>query len=174
MDEDDERDDWDDWMMTYKNTSGEFSLIESNCKSLYISDYNAASNHQKIGGLNIQAVVSILSKNTKPIKYTNITAHLSITMDDYEKEQISKYFNCVSEFISIHSNESILIHCMAGISRSVTLVIAYLMIKEKKSMFDAYKIVQQGRSGANPNPGFREQLCKLSDDLKNIEGNMGI
>ena len=49
-------------------------------------------------------------------------------------------------------------HCMAGVSRSATLVIAYIMKKYKMSLDEAKKLVEAKRPFINPNPGFIKQL----------------
>ena len=47
---------------------------------------------------------------------------------------------------------------MAGVSRSPTIVIAYLIKKFNMSFNTAYRIVLQHRSIIKPNYGFRRQL----------------
>ncbi|XP_055247013.1 dual specificity protein phosphatase 22 isoform X3 [Gorilla gorilla gorilla] len=54
--------------------------------------------------------------------------------------------------------ESCLVHCLAGVSRSVTLVIAYIMTVTDFGWEDALHTVRAGRSCANPNVGFQRQL----------------
>lgn len=49
-------------------------------------------------------------------------------------------------------------HCLAGVSRSVTLVIAYIMTVTDFGWEDALHTVRAGRSCANPNLGFQRQL----------------
>ena len=49
-------------------------------------------------------------------------------------------------------------HCIQGISRSVSMVIAYLIAKEKISLKDAYAKVKENRKLARPNKGFLKQL----------------
>jgi len=51
-----------------------------------------------------------------------------------------------------------LIHCKAGISRSVTILISYLMLKFNITAKDALKIVRENRPQVNPNYGFMKQL----------------
>lgn len=46
--------------------------------------------------------------------------------DDYD-ENIYKYFEKLNEIFELNSNESILIVCAAGISRSSTIALAYLL-----------------------------------------------
>ena len=54
-----------------------------------------------------------------------------------------------------------LVHCFAGVSRSSTCVIAYLMQVKKMSFVDAFTFVRSKRSIAFPNIGFQRQLAEL-------------
>lgn len=49
-------------------------------------------------------------------------------------------------------------YSLAGVSRSVTLVIAYIMTVTDFGWEDALHTVRAGRSCANPNLGFQRQL----------------
>ena len=55
----------------------------------------------------------------------------------------------------------ILIHCMAGISRSVTLTIAYLMKHFTMPMQAAYQYVKERRPAISPNLNFMGQLVEF-------------
>ena len=58
----------------------------------------------------------------------------------------------------VNNNEKILIHCMAGISRSVSMIIYYLMRKYNIN-YDASRIfIKNQRSIINPNISFQTQL----------------
>merc|ERR1712224_105055 len=59
-------------------------------------------------------------------------------------------------------NHHILVHCVQGISRSASCVIAYLMgPPSNMSLKDAWRHVKQRRAVARPNPAFVPQLGKL-------------
>mgnify|MGYP001038010472 CR=1 FL=1 len=60
---------------------------------------------------------------------------------------------------------SLLVHCAAGRSRSVTVVIAYLMFKFGMSVEGAYKYVSLKRPEICPNLGFMGLLVKLQPAL---------
>ena len=46
------------------------------------------------------------------------------------------------------------IHCSQGVSRSVTLAIAYLMWRNGQTFDEAFAAVKAARGVANPNIGF--------------------
>lgn len=64
-----------------------------------------------------------------------------------------------NEFIdSALSIGSILVHCSMGISRSPTIVIAFVMMKFKYPFSKAYNLVRKKRPIICPNFGFTFQL----------------
>lgn len=56
-------------------------------------------------------------------------------------------------------------HCYQGISRSATLVLAYLMMRENMSLEDAIVLVRKRRE-VFPNSGFLRQLIELEEQLQ--------
>jgi protein-tyrosine phosphatase len=54
-----------------------------------------------------------------------------------------------------------LVHCRKGISRSVAIVLAYLVAGEGFRLGDAWSLVQARRPTAQPNIGFARQLIDL-------------
>ncbi len=59
----------------------------------------------------------------------------------------------------------VLVHCMAGVSRSASLVIAYIMAKSRLSMLDAYSLVNHLRSVIEPNGHFLGQIERFRMEL---------
>jgi protein-tyrosine phosphatase len=59
----------------------------------------------------------------------------------------------------------VLVHCMMGISRSATIVLAYLMYSRKMRLDDATRHVLQQRLCIFPNDGFIRQLIKYEHKL---------
>lgn len=58
---------------------------------------------------------------------------------------------------------TVLVHCQMGMSRSATLVIAYLMWKEQLPFKCALAEVMSKRHIVSPNPGFCAQLQRFQD-----------
>jgi atypical dual specificity phosphatase len=55
-------------------------------------------------------------------------------------------------------NSNVLIHCLAGMSRSVTIVIAYIMSVTPLTLEETLNLVKSVRPTVCPNSGFRKQL----------------
>jgi len=70
----------------------------------------------------------------------------------------------------VAANEKVLVHCHAGISRSVTIVVAYLMICRGHSLSTALAAVRGVRAIANPNPGFMATLRSIDQSLARLRG----
>ena len=66
----------------------------------------------------------------------------------------------------IESNKTILVHCREGISRSSTIVIGYIMYKEKKSYNEAENFVREKKDDIKPNENFVKQLKEFEDIIK--------
>lgn len=67
---------------------------------------------------------------------------------------------------NVKRNCRILIHCHAGISRSVSVCVAYLMLYHRLPFIVALQEIRKRRSIANPNSGFVQQLQSLEKNNK--------
>jgi protein-tyrosine phosphatase len=94
----------------------------------------------------------------------------TIEAEDSVKFDISKLFLKAFEFID--SAERVYVHCFAGVSRSPSIVIAYLMWKEKKDFFEIQEFVKSKRNCVSINNGFRKILLVWGLFLKKINFNL--
>ncbi|XP_019711995.1 dual specificity protein phosphatase 26 [Hippocampus comes] len=95
------------------------------------------------------------------VTYLGIEAHDSPAFD------MSKNFYPAAEFIhkALTGGGKVLVHCAVGLSRSATLVLAYLMIRQNLTLVEAIKTVKDHR-GVTPNRGFLRQLSGLDGILR--------
>lgn len=95
----------------------------------------------------------------------DIQLHKIIYADDLESYDISKHFGEAFEFIEKGRAETnVLVHCYAGVSRSVSLVVAYLMRANKWTLNRALEFVRKKRLGVQPNQGFMSQLKRFEGE----------
>lgn len=60
---------------------------------------------------------------------------------------------------------AVLVHCLAGVSRSASIVVAYLLTVTNLNYSLALTYLTSRRPCANPNFGFRMQLYRFSTDV---------
>ena len=58
-----------------------------------------------------------------------------------------------------------LVHCHAGVSRSATICLAYLITCHNVTLSDAFRYVKHRRNVISPNFNFMGQLLKLENDV---------
>eukprot|EP01083_Nonionella_stella_P019578 54361_1 len=64
---------------------------------------------------------------------------------------------------------AIYVHCQAGISRSSTLTLAYVMSYLGMTFLEAAAFLERRRGCARPNPGFQAQLIEFGKCGKSAE-----
>lgn len=77
------------------------------------------------------------------------------------------FISCLSCADSVKSEGGrVLVHCFAGISRSATICIAYLMLTENLSMHQALEFTRRLRPCVSPNFNFMGQLLSFENQLQ--------
>lgn len=89
--------------------------------------------------------------------YKDEFVYKQIPIYDSLEENILPYIDSALEFI-MNGTGNVLVHCAAGISRSGTIVIAYLMKKHNLSFEDAFEMAKSKSSRICPNSNFQNQL----------------
>ena len=132
---------------------------------LFIGSIGAASNYEAMKEAGITHVVC--AANGIKEYYKDNFKYLSLDILDSEKEQISKFFDKAADFINeaIINGGKVLVHCHAGISRSSSICMSYLMKYRKLKFIDALNLMQSKRKQVNPNNGFRNQLREYEKKL---------
>lgn len=95
-------------------------------------------------------------------------SYLAFYLKDSKVEDISVVFYRSLEWIAdaVSAGGRVFVHCGEGVSRSVTIVIAYLMWDFRWSFERAFDFVRDIRPIANPNTGFTFQLLLLGRRLR--------
>ncbi|XP_058492071.1 dual specificity protein phosphatase 26-like [Solea solea] len=136
---------------------------------LYIGDQHSAENKADLCSHRITHVLNAAHSQRRgqthvydnmTITYMGIEAHDSCNFD------MSVNFQAAADFIhsALRRGGCVLVHCHVGVSRSATLVLAYLMLKQNLSLVEAICAVKENR-GVIPNRGFLRQLIRLHVQL---------
>eukprot|EP01084_Bolivina_argentea_P121586 215470_1 len=89
-------------------------------------------------------------------------------IEDAVTTEIIKHFEITNIFIdqALSSKQGVYVHCRAGISRSPSVIMAYLMWKNGIGVNEADKIVGKVHPDANPNSSFMRQLEQYEKIVK--------
>ncbi|MFT7816661.1 dual specificity protein phosphatase 8-like isoform X1 [Arapaima gigas] len=93
---------------------------------------------------------------------------MRIPVNDNYCEKLLPWLEKTNDFIDKAkvSNCRVIVHCLAGISRSATIAIAYIMKTMGLSSDDAYRFVKDRRPSISPNFNFLGQLLEFEKGLK--------
>ncbi|OCH84355.1 DSPc-domain-containing protein, partial [Obba rivulosa] len=138
--------------------------------SLYLGPCSAASNKAFLAA---NSITHVLSVGSTPAQKVEGVTYFRLSLNDSPTSSITKVSEEACKIIenAIASKSKgcgkgkILVHCSAGISRSPTLVVAYLMRSHKMSLKAALGQVVRARPQVSPNSGFLEQLKRLEEEL---------
>ncbi|PIN22947.1 Dual specificity phosphatase [Handroanthus impetiginosus] len=97
-----------------------------------------------------------------PEYFKDELVYKTLWLQDCPSEDITSILYDVFDYFEDVREQAgrVLVHCCQGVSRSTSLVIAYLMWKEGQSFDDAFQHVKAARGVTNPNVGFACQLLQ--------------
>lgn len=136
--------------------------------NLFLGNLTAATDISWLKQANISHILTVdsfpLPRKVQD-SLPNITLKF-IQIADMPREDLLTHFESSYQFIdnAITGAGKILVHCYFGVSRSATLVIAYVMKKYNLSFSNAFETVKDKRRFVGPNAGFLAQL-KLYEDM---------
>ncbi|XP_048178180.1 dual specificity protein phosphatase 15 [Corvus hawaiiensis] len=127
---------------------------------LYLGNFVDAKDLEQLSRNKITHIVSI---HESPQPLLKDITYLRIPLPDTPEANIKRHFKECISFIHqcrLHGGNC-LVHCLAGISRSTTVVVAYVMVVTELSCQEVLDAIRTIRPVANPNPGFRQQLSEF-------------
>lgn len=133
-------------------------VIDKVDRHVYLGNINSVSSHI-LKLYNIRAIVSIQSKR---LDIESDMPILRVYIKDGPDEDIGGLLDVVADFVATHTahGHNVLIHCTAGVSRSPTFVIGYLMKYKNMRFQTALDFVKQRRRCSSPNLSFLTQLSE--------------
>jgi atypical dual specificity phosphatase len=113
------------------------------------------------------AITHVLSIGSTPASTLPVHYH-RLSLSDDPSSSIDQVSEKADAIIEAAKDGRILVHCSAGVSRSPTIVAAYLMKKCDMALKDALGLIIRARPAVRPNDGFFRQLKEMEIELRGI------
>ncbi|KAM6916170.1 dual specificity protein phosphatase 13B-like [Xenentodon cancila] len=164
-------------LLENKRPTGHVNQVWPN---LYIGNEVAARDKGILHGLGITHIVNAAHGpvnpahglcffvNTGPRFYRDMSVdYYGVEADDAVDFLLSPFFYSTARYIraALSMGGRVFVHCLMGVSRSATLVLAFLMIVEGLTLHEAVAAVRVHRDIC-PNSGFLQQLRSLDMSLE--------
>lgn len=133
---------------------------------VYLGDVSHSGQRALLEELGITALLNVSSSCHNPFQASYTYKNVMVS-DNMDADLISLFPELIDFIESVHSQQGrVLVHCRAGVSRSATVCIAYIMHKQGLSLDSAYEFVKRKRPVIDPNINFIRQLQKFEARLK--------
>jgi len=132
--------------------------------TVFISDLEGATSEIQLRRNHIDVVVSVLCPDEPPILHVPGVEYHRFSVRDGEGD-IVQIAEQVADLIDANPTRQFLIHCHAGMSRSASVVIYYVMRRFCMSYGRAKKLVKASRRIIRPSRHYAKQLQALNGTM---------
>ncbi|KAF2885666.1 hypothetical protein ILUMI_20517 [Ignelater luminosus] len=135
---------------------------------LFLGNAANSEDRQALARHSIQYVLNVTPDLPNVFEDLGSIKYMQIPITDHWSQNLASHFPRAIEFIdeARTHKKGVLVHCLAGVSRSVTITVAYLMYKFSLNLNDAFNLVRARKSNIAPNFHFMEQLHNFERELK--------
>ncbi|KAF9034344.1 protein-tyrosine phosphatase-like protein [Panaeolus papilionaceus] len=142
--------------------------------SLYLGSLSAVMEKDGLYEKHITHLVQVLDVPWLPITEKDGFNCYQIKIDDSPNEDLRPHLEAVCNHIdrALKSGKNVLVHCQQGVSRSTSIVIAYLIRNYGMTYDAAYALVLRKRPCIKPNSGFVRALHDWEAAYKRPAGPM--
>ncbi len=136
---------------------------------LYLGGHNSVKYVNKLIAKSVTHVLNMAGElylDSAQMNRNNIKL-LHIEAKDTKTYNIRQDFDRAFKFMdeALIKKGKIIVNCARGVSRSATIVLAYLMFRYNFNLADAYKLVIKLRPQVRPNSNFRRILEMYEQEL---------
>ncbi|XP_054262778.1 dual specificity phosphatase 28 [Macrosteles quadrilineatus] len=113
--------------------------------------------------LGVSYVVSVAPELPPPPLPPQVALVLRVPLKDLPSEDLLSRLHTTTDTIQqvIEGGGRVLVHCVAGVSRSAAIVLAYLVKHQRLPLHDAFTHLRACRPAVRPNTGFFRQLIEF-------------
>jgi len=135
--------------------------------NLFLGDAQGATSKDILERVGITHILNI--SDNVPNKFPKKYVYKHVKVADSLRTNLKGRFTDIFEFMDVvlaNPSNKLLVHCYAGMSRSATAVIAYLMRTQGLTFEVAYNFCRVRRPFIQPNKSFRKQLVEFDEELR--------
>lgn len=135
---------------------------------LYLGNAANSEDSESLSRHNIQYILNVTADLANVFEDCGSMKYMQIPIADHWSQNLARFFPKAIRFIDEGRDmrKGVLVHCLAGVSRSVTITVAYLMFKLNLGLNDAFNMVRDRKANIAPNFHFMEQLHNFEQELK--------
>ncbi|EDV97590.1 GH16949 [Drosophila grimshawi] len=140
---------------------------------LFLGNASHSCDSNALQKYNIKYVLNVTPDLPNEFEKSGIIKYLQIPITDHLSQDLAMHFPAAIHFIeeARSANSAVLVHCLAGVSRSVTVTLAYLMQTRALSLNDAFMLVRDRKPDVSPNFHFMQQLQSFESQLRLSPGS---
>lgn len=131
-------------------------------EGLYLGSLDAAQNRALLHENGVTHVLSILDTFHYYSTIEGLKYHKIMLPDSPGADILSHVPEALTYISNSLKTGKILVHCAAGVSRSASIVIAYVMVTRGLAFEDAKMYVKSKRGCIWPNMGFQRQISSIN------------
>ncbi|XP_041353901.1 dual specificity protein phosphatase 18-like [Gigantopelta aegis] len=150
-----------------KNSVKQMSSISSITEEVFLSGVTAVASEDTLTKHNITHSLN-LARELQDFEYPVHVECLRVSLRDASDEDLYPRLHDLVDHIHqvVGRGGRIVVHCVAGISRSASVCIAYLVKHHEMTLNDAYHHVLDRREVIHPNNGFWQSLVQFEEDIR--------
>ncbi|CAG9533978.1 unnamed protein product [Cercopithifilaria johnstoni] len=135
---------------------------------LYLGSQQDAMDSRLLSKYGIKYVINLSVNCPEPDTLKQEGHFMRIPVNDTYQAKLLPHFEDAFKFLDkvCERGSVALVHCLAGISRSPTLAIAYMMRRNNWTSEQAYRYVKERRPSISPNFNFMGQLLEYEARLR--------
>jgi hypothetical protein len=131
------------------------------CDGIYLSSIHALGEERQTRRAGIRAVLRMDNVDRSRGQWSRAMTLLDLPIQDGETVDGAIFEQAVTFLAQqVAAKRKVLVHCQEGVSRSVTMVLAYLISRQGMTLGQAFKLVMGRRPVAHPHPALLWSLVQ--------------